>query len=36
MIEVFFRVLKQGCRIEWRRFEHVDRVTRFLAVALHR
>ena len=34
MIEVFFRVLKQGCRIEWRRFEHLDRVKRFLAVAL--
>ena len=34
MIEVFFRVLKQGCRIEWRRFEHLDRVTRYLAVAL--
>ena len=33
MIEVFFRVLKQGCRIAWRRFEHLDRGTRFLAVA---
>jgi hypothetical protein len=34
MIEVFFRVLKQGCRIEWRRFETYDRVERYLAVAL--
>ena len=34
MIEIYFRVLKQGCRIEWRRFEHLDRLTRYLAVAL--
>lgn len=34
MIELFFRVLKQGCQIETRRFEYLDRVTRFLAVAL--
>jgi Transposase DNA-binding/Transposase Tn5 dimerisation domain len=25
-IEVFFRTLKSGCRIEHRRFEHVDRI----------
>jgi Transposase DNA-binding/Transposase Tn5 dimerisation domain len=25
-IEIFFRVLKSGCRIERRRFEHIDRV----------
>jgi hypothetical protein len=34
MIEVFFRVLKAGCRIEERRFEHVDRVLTCLAVYL--
>lgn len=34
MIELFFRVLKQGCQVESRRFEYLDRVTRFLAVAL--
>ena len=34
VIELFFRVLKQGCKIESRRFEYQDRVTRFLAVAL--
>jgi hypothetical protein len=33
-IEIFFRVLKQGCRIEWRRFEAYERVQRYLAVAL--
>lgn len=33
-IELFFRVLKQGCRVESRRFECLDRVTRFLAVAM--
>jgi Transposase DNA-binding/Transposase Tn5 dimerisation domain len=32
-IEVFFRTLKSGCRIEHRRFEHVDRV--LPAVALY-
>jgi hypothetical protein len=30
-IEVFFRTLKSGCRIEQRRFEHVDRVLNCLA-----
>jgi hypothetical protein len=25
MIEIFFRTLKSGCRIEQRRFEHIDR-----------
>ena len=34
MIEVFFRVLKTGCRIEERRFEHIDRVLTCLAVYL--
>jgi hypothetical protein len=34
MMEVFFRVLKSGCRVERRRFEHVDRELRFIAVAL--
>jgi hypothetical protein len=34
MMEVFFRVLKSGCRVEGRRFEHVDRELRFIAVAL--
>ena len=24
LIEVFFRTLKSGCRVEERRFEHVD------------
>src|SRR5207244_11260930 len=33
-IEVFFRTLKSGCRIERRRFEHVDRVLPCLAVCL--
>jgi hypothetical protein len=32
MIEVFFRTLKSGCRVENRRFEHVDRLTCCLAV----
>ena len=32
MIEVFFRTLKSGCRVENRRFEHVDRLTSCLAV----
>ena len=32
-IEVFFRTLKSGCRIEHRRFEHIDRV--LPAVALY-
>lgn len=34
MIELFFRVLKQGCRVEERLFQTMDRVNRFLAVAL--
>lgn len=34
MIELFFRVLKQGCRIEERLFETVERLQRYLAVAL--
>src|SRR5205085_9546226 len=29
-IEILFRTLKSGCRIEQRRFEHVDRMTRCL------
>lgn len=32
MIEVFFRTLKSGCRVEERRFEHVDRMLPCLAV----
>ena len=34
MIEIFFRVLKQGCRVEQRRFETIERMQRYLAVAL--
>jgi hypothetical protein len=34
MIEVFFRTLKSGCRVEQRRFEHIDRLLRCLAVYL--
>ena len=34
MIEIFFRTLKSGCRIEERRFEHIDRVLPCLAVYL--
>ena len=34
MIEVLFRVLKGGCRIEERRFEHVERTLTFVAVSL--
>ena len=34
MIEVFFRVLKSGCRVEARRFEHIDRLLPCLAVYL--
>jgi Transposase DNA-binding/Transposase Tn5 dimerisation domain len=34
MVEVFFRVLKSGCRIERRRFEHVERSLTFVAVAM--
>lgn len=31
-IEVYFRTLKSGCRIEYRRFEHIDRVKNCLAL----
>lgn len=34
MIEVLFRVLKSGCRVEERRFEHIDRLLPCLAVYL--
>jgi len=34
MIELFFRTLKSGCRVEVRRFEHVDRLLPCLAVYL--
>jgi hypothetical protein len=34
VVEVFFRVLKSGCRIQERRFEHVERSLTFVAVAL--
>lgn len=34
MIEVFFRTLKSGCRVEERRFERLDRLERCLAVYL--
>jgi hypothetical protein len=34
MVEVLFRVLKSGCRVEQRRFEHVERLLPCLAVYL--
>lgn len=34
MIELFFKVLKSGCRIESRRFEHMDRFLPALALYL--
>jgi hypothetical protein len=34
MIEILFRTLKSGCRVEARRFEHVDRFLPCLAVYL--
>jgi hypothetical protein len=34
MIEVFFRTLKSGCRVEERRFEHIDRLLPCVAVYL--
>lgn len=34
MIEILFRVLKSGCRVEARRFEHLDRLLACLAVYL--
>lgn len=34
MIEVYFRVLKSGCRLEARRFEAMDRIWNFTAVCM--
>ena len=34
MIEVLFRTLKSGCRVERRRFEHIDRLLPCLAIYL--
>jgi hypothetical protein len=34
MIEVLFRVLKSGCRVEEQRFEHIDRLLPCVAVYL--
>jgi hypothetical protein len=34
LIEVFFRVLKSGCRVEERRFEHIDRMLPCVALYL--
>jgi hypothetical protein len=34
MVEVFFRTLKSGCRVEKRHFEHIDRLLPCLAVYL--
>jgi Transposase Tn5 dimerisation domain/Transposase DNA-binding len=34
MVEVFFRTLKAGCRVEERRFEHIERLLPCLAVYL--
>lgn len=34
MIEVLFRVLKSGCRVEERRFEHIDRMLPCVAMYL--
>ena len=34
LIELFFKILKSGCRIESRRFEHIDRFLPALAVYL--
>ena len=34
MIEIFFRVLKSGCRVEQRRFERLERLQTCLAVYL--
>lgn len=34
LIEVFFRVLKSGCRVEQRRFMHIDRLLPCVAVYL--
>ena len=32
MIELLFRILKSGCRVEERRFEHIDRLLPCLAI----
>ena len=34
MVEVLFRILKSGCRVEERRFEHIDRMLPCVAVYL--
>jgi hypothetical protein len=34
MIEIFFRTLKSGCRVEQRRFEHIERLLPCLALYL--
>jgi hypothetical protein len=34
MVEIFFRTLKSGCRVQERRFEHLDRLLPCLAVYL--
>jgi hypothetical protein len=34
MVEVFFRTLKSGCRVEKRRFEHMDRLLPCVAIYL--
>jgi hypothetical protein len=34
MVEVFFRTLKTGCKVEHRRFEHIDRLLNCLAIFL--
>src|SRR5262249_16209117 len=34
LIEVFFRILKSGCRVEERRFEHMDRLLPCVAIYL--
>lgn len=34
MVEILFRILKSGCRVEERRFEHIDRLLTCLAVYL--
>ncbi|MGH9773225.1 MAG: IS4 family transposase [Candidatus Acidiferrales bacterium] len=34
VIEIFFRTLKSGCRIEHRRFEHMDRLLPCLAMSM--
>jgi hypothetical protein len=34
MVEIFFRTLKTGCRVEERRFEHIERMLPCLAVYL--